>query len=76
MNIFSNPFTNKSLLEFIKEYWYEICLFGATGIEDSNMLINLCGGYVNNGSEVDFESDDDAFMVIPQNALENELPFV
>ena len=72
-----NPYTNKSLLEFIKEYWYSICLFGAIGIEDSNMLINLCGGYVKNGSEVDIEEHDieGTFMNIPQDSFDPDFPF-
>ena len=76
------PFACEYLMDIVKKYWYQICLFAAVGTDYHNMLAELCGGYVNKMSNVvpihsvsdegDYSSD--SFMCFDESGTE-DFPF-
>lgn len=76
------PFACELLIDIVRKYWYQICLFAAVGTDYHNMLAELCGGYVNKMSDVipvrsesdDGNYSDDSFMCFDESGTE-DLPF-
>ncbi len=79
------PFACDDLMDIIKKYWYQICLFAAVGTEYHNMLVELCGGNVHNTSDAVRRSDSEmcgvgsadgeGYLCAPCDEFEEELPF-
>ena len=76
------PFANEYLMDIVKKYWYQICLIAAIGTGQYDMLVELCGGYVKNTSEIATESyanndgniNCEDFMLFDDSGVD-DLPF-